>query len=253
MSKIGYWLRLILGIILPWMIWVFASFYYTSEIDLQTEYRLKAGLLIFCGVILFYKLLTRISILYVIRLAIGAFVLIFGWDKASNPADFAEAISNYQMVPEAWLNVSAYLLITLEITLGLTYLLWLVYEIHLRVQWKLDREHEFLLIKRLSYMYRAHYTSIKTVLHISFIGLLSVFCVVILRAMILTPNIDCGCGATFNPIDDISKGVWYVFTAESNPPLGASLTRNIFALILLGYSWYQSAPQYTQPSTTTED
>lgn len=54
-----------------------------------------------------------------LRIFLGCIFIYASWDKILHPAAFAEAIYNYQILPEALINVSALVLPWLEFFLGI--------------------------------------------------------------------------------------------------------------------------------------
>jgi len=57
--------------------------------------------------------------LFAARIILGVVFLTAAWDKIVHPADFARAIFNYQILPDALINLSALVLPWLELLLGL--------------------------------------------------------------------------------------------------------------------------------------
>jgi hypothetical protein len=74
------------------------------------------------------------------------------------------------------------------------------------------------------------------ILHVVLAMLLATFCIAISYGLLTNPDMDCGCGDAWNPIDAFTKSLWSALTGERIPGLSASLFRNIFTLSLLGLS-----------------
>ncbi|MBT8339514.1 MAG: DoxX family membrane protein [Desulfatitalea sp.] len=53
------------------------------------------------------------------RIFLGVVFIYAAWDKAIHPADFAQAVANYQILPMAWVNPIALFLPWLELVCGL--------------------------------------------------------------------------------------------------------------------------------------
>lgn len=53
------------------------------------------------------------------RILLGLVFLLYGFDKIFDPGDFARAISNYKILPEAFVNLVAVVLPWIEIACGL--------------------------------------------------------------------------------------------------------------------------------------
>ena len=54
-----------------------------------------------------------------LRWALGAVMLLACWDKLLHPADFAQAVYNFQILPDPLVNLTAIVLPWLELVLGL--------------------------------------------------------------------------------------------------------------------------------------
>lgn len=71
--------------------------------------------------------LLKRPIAFWVRLILGAIFVFASLDKAIHPADFAQAVHNYQILPDSWINLTAIILPWLELVLGVLLILgvWL--------------------------------------------------------------------------------------------------------------------------------
>ena len=54
-----------------------------------------------------------------VRLALGALFIYSAWPKVADPPGFAQMISNYKLLPDAWVNPAAVVLPWLEMVAGI--------------------------------------------------------------------------------------------------------------------------------------
>jgi uncharacterized membrane protein YphA (DoxX/SURF4 family) len=211
-KKIPHWQFQLLLLGISWFSWMQASSMSSRIWSISFLFLMIASI----------GLLSESLRLLVLRLLVALLFIIFSIDKLGNLEHFADSISEYQIISEKLSYTLSGPLAVSELAASSLFLIWSLMQ--------------FFKV-RFNYSVSAQYF-IGIGSHIALISMLITFCGAITYGLLTNPYMDCGCGDSWNPIDILSKSIWYLCTDIKLPGLPASLFRNIISLSILTYSSY---------------